>query len=369
MLWCTIESGVFGVDLFFCLSSFLITLLLLREHDLRGSIDIRAFWIRRILRIWPLYFVFLLLSATVIPHCLPQQQSYWLLQQPFGGWQLLHFCFFLGNWDCITHNSWLRCTAGPLWSVSVEEQFYLVWPLLLFLIKPKNVLPLAMAALIGANVYRALHHPPSFVQQWCNTLYHIDSIAWGIIGAYLAHSGRLKLSPQTRRILLLISVLLIPTYFASRGFQPFFDGKDLMIYPISSLCCILIVISIYGVQGVPWNNVFLKGWAYLGRISYGLYVFHMLAITWVILQLYDKGIYRGEAIGMFAWIKLASFAATLIGTIFLAWISYTFLEGPFLKLKKRYTHVPSAPQTKSELDFSTSQQGFPLPKLPDTMRS
>jgi peptidoglycan/LPS O-acetylase OafA/YrhL len=369
MLSCLIQSGVFGVDLFFCLSSFLITLLLLREYDLRGFIDVRAFWMRRILRIWPLYFAFLLLSATVISRLLPQQQPYWFQQQPLGGWQLLHYCIFLGNWDCITRGDWLHCPAGLLWSVSVEEQFYLVWPLLLLLVKPKRILPLAVAAVVGANVYRVLHHPPSFVQQWCNTLYHIDSIAWGVIGACLAHSGRLNLSLRTRRILLLIGMLLIPTYFSSRGFEPFFDGKDLVIYPISSVCCVLIVMSLYNLQVVPWDNVFMKGWAYLGRISYGLYVFHMLAITWVVLELYDMGVYRGEAVGMFAWIKMASFAATLVMTIFLAWVSYTFLERPFLKLKQRHTIIPSTPQTKSELNFSHSQQVSSISKLPGTVGS
>src|SRR5450432_665557 len=68
MVLCMIKSGVFGVDLFFCLSSFLITMLLLREHDVRGTIDVRAFWIRRILRIWPLYYAFLLFSAMVSPY-------------------------------------------------------------------------------------------------------------------------------------------------------------------------------------------------------------------------------------------------------------------------------------------------------------
>jgi peptidoglycan/LPS O-acetylase OafA/YrhL len=164
MFLCVIKSGIFGVDLFFCLSSFLITMLLLREHDLRGSIDVRAFWVRRILRIWPLYYAFLLLSATI--------STYWLQQQQLVGWRFVRYWFFLGNWDCVFHD-WHHSPVGPLWSVSLEEQFYLVWPLLLLAVKPGRILPLAVAALVGANIYRLTHGPSNFVQQWatrCITL-------------------------------------------------------------------------------------------------------------------------------------------------------------------------------------------------------
>ena len=335
MFLCIVKSGIFGVDLFFCLSSFLITILLLREHDLRGTIDIRAFWIRRMLRIWPLYYFFLLLSATILP--------YWLQQQQLWGWRLLHYWFFLGNYDVITHD-WHHSPVGPLWSISVEEQFYLVWPLLL-LVNPKRLLPLAVAALVGANVYRLLHHPASFTGQWANTLYHVDPIAWGAIAAYFAHAGRLNLSILLRSVLLLTGIFVIPAYFFCRGFVPFFDGKDLMLYPISSCCCVLVVVSLYNLKVVPWGSLFMRFWAYLGHISYGLYVFHMLALTVIVLQFYAHGFYHGEVIATFSKLKFAAFAAILSLTILLAWASYTFLESPFLKLKKKYTYIPSAPET------------------------
>jgi peptidoglycan/LPS O-acetylase OafA/YrhL len=341
MFLCIVKSGVFGVDLFFCLSSFLITILLLREYDLRGSIDVRAFWIRRILRIWPLYYVFLLLSAIIF--------SPWLQQQLLGGWRFVRYWFFLGNWDCVFHD-WHHSPVGPLWSISVEEQFYLVWPLLLLAVKPKRLLPLAVVALIGANIYILTHGPANFVQQWPNTFYHVAPIAWGAIGAYLAHANRLNLSILMRSVLLMTGVCMIPAYFFCRGFAPFFDGKDLALYPISSLCCALVVVSLYDLKAVPWDNMFMKIWAYLGRISYGLYVFHMLALTIIVLQLYHHGFYQGEVIPMFSMLKSTAFAVILSLTILLAWLSYTFLETPFLKLKKKFTYIPSAPQT-SEKDI------------------
>lgn len=305
--------------------------------------DVRAFWIRRVLRIWPLYYTFLLFSAIVTP--------YWLGQQAFSGWRFVHYWFFLGNWDCVWHD-WHHSPVGPLWSISVEEQFYFVWPILLLAVKPNRILPLAVATLAGANIFRLAYHPASFVQQWANTLYHVDSIAWGAIGAYFAHANRLNLSILLRSVLLLTGVFVIPAWFYCRGFAPFFEGNDLALYPIGSLCCVLVVVSLYDLKALPWNNLLFKIWAYLGRISYGLYVFHMLALTWVVLQLYGHGFYQGEVIGMFSRIKLAAFAAILSLTILLAWVSYTFLESPFLKLKKKFTYIPSSPVTvnRSELN-------------------
>jgi len=337
MFLCIVKSGLFGVDLFFCLSSFLITMLLLREYDLRGSIDVRAFWIRRILRIWPLYYVFLLLSAIVF--------SPWLQQQLLGGWRFVNYWFFLGNWDCVYHD-WHHSPIGPLWSISVEEQFYLAWPLLLLAVSPGRILPLAVAALIGANLFRLVHGTSNFVQQWANTLYQVDPIAWGAIAAYFARANRLNFSIPLRSVLFLTGVGVMPSYFFCHGFDTFFHGKDVMLFPLSAFCCILVVVSLYDLKGVPWNGRIMKTWAYLGRISYGLYVFHMLAMTWVVLQLYGYGAYGGEVIGMFAGIKWVGFAASLGLTILLAWISYTFLETPFLKLKKKFTYIPSSPTTR-----------------------
>jgi peptidoglycan/LPS O-acetylase OafA/YrhL len=318
------------VDLFFCLSSFLITTLLLREHDLRGSIDVRAFWMRRILRIWPLYYLFLLLAATIIP--------YWRPDEQLCGLHLLNYWFFLGNWDAV-FNGFLISGAGPLWSVSIEEQFYLFWPLVLRAVKPKRIIPLAVIALAGSNIFRLLYHPPEFNQQWCNTIYHVDPIALGVIGAALVQANRLKISTPLRIIILLAGLMATPMYFFWHGYQPFFHGEDLAVYPISSLSCLLIIMSVHDLKALPWDGQFMKGWAYLGRISYGLYVFHMLAIAWVVRQLYD-----GNPAGVLSGIKLGLFGFALALTIILAWASYAFWESPFLKLKKRFTYIASSPE-------------------------
>ncbi len=105
------QAGAFGVDLFFVLSAYLITELLLREHATRGTFSISAFYIRRALRIWPLYFTFLAATVFVMPVILPSEK--------FGSEYIVSFALFFGNWVCAAYGLPLS-VASPLWSISVE---------------------------------------------------------------------------------------------------------------------------------------------------------------------------------------------------------------------------------------------------------
>ena len=128
------QNGGYGVQLFFILSGYLITTLLLREEARYGRIALRAFWIRRILRIWPLYYLLILIGFFVLPG----------LDGQFGttdyrdllGMHLLPFLGFVGNWSMALIKpapDWI----SVLWSVCVEEQFYLVVPLFIALVAPR----------------------------------------------------------------------------------------------------------------------------------------------------------------------------------------------------------------------------------------
>jgi peptidoglycan/LPS O-acetylase OafA/YrhL len=113
--------GPFGVSVFFLLSAFLITELLLRERQRSGRIHIKAFYLRRLLRIWPLYFA-AFFGLALLNRFVPGVGS----SDPLG-W--LAFTFFAGNWYILRHG-WIAGAVDPLWSISVEEQFYVAIPLL-----------------------------------------------------------------------------------------------------------------------------------------------------------------------------------------------------------------------------------------------
>src|ERR1017187_6729075 len=168
--------GDFGVPVFFLLSAFLITELLTRELDSVGRIHPGAFYIRRMLRIWPLYFVIfygLVLLQRFLPGTGPQNPMSWLA-----------FTFFSGNWFICRHG-WLPAyPVDPLWSISVEEQFYLAIPLLVFFgrrfgLKIVSIVLLVLSYVIVIRyAYRGFHH---FSSQWTDSFVQFQFFSAGTL--------------------------------------------------------------------------------------------------------------------------------------------------------------------------------------------
>ncbi|MGA9564520.1 MAG: acyltransferase, partial [Candidatus Korobacteraceae bacterium] len=154
-------TGAFGVSVFFVLSSYLITELLLREKELMGTLDVRSFYIRRILRIWPLYFAFLAL-AVVLQWIVPGQH----VTLRAGLW----FSLLAGNWFIVFHG-FPSSVIFPLWSVSIEEQFYITWPAVVRRVSETGMLIIAGLLLVvatTARIYLGVHHVGES-DIWCNT--------------------------------------------------------------------------------------------------------------------------------------------------------------------------------------------------------
>jgi len=328
-----VQGGSLGVDLFFCLSSFLITSLLLRECDVAGTLDVRQFWIRRILRIWPLYFVFLAAVVFVLPH-VPG-----LGNQLSAGYTWA-FALFCGNWACV-FGGLPASVAAPLWSVSVEEQFYVLWPLLLFIFTPRRLVPLAVTGWIVASLTRiilvgthAIHSDNPVI--WMNTLTRLDPIAIGAIGAVVIRKWKWNPTLRMRLILGAAGLLLPPVMVMVMGFDGAINGSgSLVFYPVTAMACACLVGAVYREDRPP-----VPQWAvYLGRISYGLYVFHMLAIV-VANQIPSIG---GAGLAPKILNALVFVAATFALTVCLAALSYRFLEQPFLRLKSKFTVIRSGP--------------------------
>ena len=318
------DAGSYGVDLFFVLSSYLITELLLREHASQGRFSISAFYVRRALRIWPLYFTFLAATVFLIPNILPNQQ--------FGSIYAVAFALFVGNWVCAIYGIPVS-VASPLWSISVEEQFYLGWPLALrlFGIDRVKLLALGMLSLaIATRVFMAAYgfeHPAV----WCNTIARLDPIA---IGAILAFSlrGRVLHISNALRVLLcgvaLAGFMLTARYLGQDG------PTSIITYTVTALASVLLLIAVLKTD-TPLLRVPTFSWlVYLGRISYGLYVFHLLALALVAKLTFVSLL--GISLNFERRLILS-----LLLTVLFAATSYKLLEQPFLKLKKRFTVVPT----------------------------
>ncbi len=325
-----VRSGGFGVDLFFALSSFLISELLIREYEKTNKIDVIAFYKRRALRILPLYYTFVFMSLFLFPRLFENES----LNYPYN----IGFLTIFANWTCAFWG-YPTSVAAPLWSISIEEQFYLVFPFMVMFFGIKHLKVLAFSFIGIATITRFVmlffETPPTGV--WCNTFARLDPIAGGILLTVLLRNKKLRpIENRGKQIFLclfsIIVCILAATYLNIIG------PSSILLYPIVALASVLIILSV-----ISPENKNLKKYSkliYLGKISYGLYVFHILGIRLSILLL-DNLI---PSLKDYLIVHLiVHFLVALLLTIIMAIVSYNVLEKPFLMLKKRFTYVKSRP--------------------------
>jgi peptidoglycan/LPS O-acetylase OafA/YrhL len=316
-----VKVGACGVDLFFVLSAYLITDLLFREQNRFGNISLGKFYIRRSLRIWPLYYGFTLMTAA---------------GAGLSSTYLLAYLCFFGNWACVAHG-YPQSAVATLWSVSVEEQFYVVWPLVLCSFRRATLVPVCFASLALSTIARiwlveagAAH--PSI---WCNSFARLDPI---ILGSLLAIYVKTKKPPKFSRTLIalgILSCILASRYCGyvdpdSLRYSGFAGPACLVFYPLIAMGTAAVVLGTLGLQSS--SGLIFRIGVYCGKISYGLYVFHALA-----LKLTGRLPLRG------AKFIIAQSVLGLLLTLLMGTVSYELYEKQFLKLKTRFTRINSRP--------------------------
>src|SRR5579859_1728571 len=317
-------AGAYGVDLFFALSAYLITSLLLRERANTGRVDVRGFYLRRILRIWPLYLSFVAFAA-VAARFLPGQN---LPAQYVAGYSLL-----AGNWIYVFYGL-PASFAIPLWTVTIEEQFYLAWPLAIRKASRQAIAAMAVGILLVANVWRlrlAVTAAPLDSMEY-NTFTRLDPIALGVLIAL--YGNRLPMWRRWQRIALLTAGVVtgVATYGFCVSANPprVSSGAMALGHSLTAVASAAIMLSV-----LRSSNGFLRNETllYLGKISYGLYVVHEFAHFCAQRLLPAATPLR----------VMAQSALGLALTVLLAAASYRWLESPFLRLKERFAHVQSRP--------------------------
>lgn len=318
-------TGAFGVSLFFVLSSYLITELLLREKDLTGELDVKSFYVRRILRIWPLYFAFLAL-AIGLQWIIPGQH----VTLRAGLW----FSLLAGNWFIVFHGFPLS-VIFPLWSVSIEEQFYITWPAVVRRASETGMLLCAgvlLSIATAVRIYLGLNHGLES-DIWCNTFVQLDPIALGILLAVLLKGEVPQLSKPVRAWILVAGITglaLGANYFGVKN-DPLTTMRIVLGYPSIAIGGTLVLLAVLRNSHRKANPVLV----YLGRISYGLYVFHVLGL------LISDHVIQNQTASLLQYTLRVLVALAV--TIAMAAISHRWLETPFLNLKQRFTHVVSRP--------------------------
>ena len=318
------QGGVFGVDLFFVLSAYLITELLLREKNEFGTLDVKAFYMRRILRIWPLYFFYI--GLALVPAFNPNRVFTWQYA--------LAFLLLAGNWSIIAYGWPIHSIIGALWTVSIEEQFYLLWPPLVRKLSRNHIALAAIGMFVVSNVTRvvmiAIHGGMNSI--WCNTLARLDPIAAGILVAVVLRGTIPSFKLGARLAMLccgIVPLALVASFWQIHQPARLEWIPTLVGFPVVAVSCMIILLGVLGIAVRPTRSLL-----YLGKISYGLYVYHALGNV-----LSNKLIPVHQSFA-----ELALRPAVALGfTLVLAATSYAILEKPFLKLKKRFAHIESRP--------------------------
>jgi peptidoglycan/LPS O-acetylase OafA/YrhL len=330
------QIGVYGVPVFFFLSAFLITELLERERELTGRINVRAFYARRILRIWPLYFL-VFFGLVLLNHAMPGAGA----DSP-AKW--LFFMLFAGNWY-ITFNGWIEYPVNPMWSLSVEEQFYIAIPFLAMLgrraLIAVNLAVLAVA--YGVIIYYAQGFAPSsgFSGQWTNSFVQFQFFAGGMLLALAMRGRRPDWHAALRAGLLALAVALWLAAFIACGIKADFPkstvAQSLIGWPLVLAGTALMLI---GVLGTP-RRFLPAPLIYLGRISYGLYLVHIFFFWLVYDKLKPWLAHATAAAGLGAWQTTIGALMAFAASVLCASLLYHAFETPFLRLKRRFTAVPS----------------------------
>ncbi|WP_183558826.1 acyltransferase family protein [Mucilaginibacter sp. SP1R1] len=329
--------GNYGVPLFFFLSAFLITELLTREQDGFGKISVKSFYIRRILRIWPLYltFFFLIVLLTSTTHyfgnSIPQNAQ-------------LAFTLFSGNWY-ITFNQWQSYCINPLWSISVEEQLYILLPLVLFFTGKKGLKIFSFFAIAISYItiiYYAQRPTEGFSGQWTNSFVQFQFFAAGILVSLYLKGRQPNWSFVTR--ILLFAIGYTCWLLASMLCEVNADSPHLATISQATSGWFLILMgvmsfffSLFGSSAKCMPSAL----AYLGRISYGMYVVH-ITIYWIVYKIFKNELSTfSDEIGLYEWKNEIGLVIAFLITVAIAMISYNTFEKRFLKLKTRYTFIPS----------------------------
>ncbi len=322
--WPMSYNGFLGVDVFFALSGFLITTLLLEERAATGGIALGRFYMRRSLRIFPLYYALLALLAIYFLATPGSAQSASFMQA-----LPLHLAY-LSNW--VPVDGFMAIS----WSLATEEQFYLLWPPLLVLLGRHALWPLLV--FLGVNLAVGFGHGLGTLQALGLSYQALPilqatftPILLGVLLAYALRVSALRDALSRAPVWALPAAVLMLLWLANIGGDV--RGWQRLAFSLCTIAVLALVALQPGsivVRALQWRPL-----AYIGAVSYGVYLLHKIALHVVRVLAGRMG---GELE------PLLLFAAGLALSVALAALSFHFFEQPILRLKSRFQPRARAPQ-------------------------
>lgn len=331
----TICGGGTGVSIFFVLSGFLITYLLITENEMSGKVNLWNFYIRRVLRIWPLYF-----AVVLFAFCLyPVLKTILGVNQPLASNVFYHLTF-LSNFDVINiQKNFFGCDAmsqNITWSVSIEEQFYLFWPLIFTFLSKRYWKYCIMAVIVFSMAFRIMHHTDEVVLYFHTFSVLVDLGMGGLFAMLIKENKRVKRffenAGTIHHVLFLLASFTIVHWY--KAIFAFTYG-----HAISHLFQAALFASVISAQAITKQKSFLNlqnitVFKKLGKYTYGIYLLHPIALTILsvlvrVLNLPDNNF-------------ISLFITGIIGyvfTLYLSKFSYRYFEKRFLTLKDKFSTI------------------------------
>lgn len=330
----TFGSGGLGVSIFFVLSGFLITYLLLEEQKITGKISLRNFYIRRVLRIWPLYFFVVVFGFIIYPglkqlmgietHLCSRAVYYWTFLSNFDEIYIHHNCYgSAAQMQSIT------------WSVSIEEQFYLIWPFLFILVNPKFYKYIFISIISLSITFRLFNYDDDPVLYFHTFSVLIDLASGGLAAWAILNTTRLR--KWLEKMPVLKSSLIYIIGFLGLMYWDKFEGNQFCHALVRIYFAAYFVFIILHQNYAPdsflklsHNMIFTS----MGKYTYGMYLLHPLAILLMDIVLRLSKVQRDTLFseGLFG-------VSAFIITIIISLSSYHLFEKRFLKLKSRFSII------------------------------
>ncbi len=317
-----LDRGFLGVDMFFIISGFLIVTLLLRERDAHGRIDLKQFYIRRTLRIFPIYYLLIGILVAISLASYGHSTKTWDLYK----WSFPVFLLYLQDFIPI-----FMGVLYHTWSLSMEEQFYLVWPSVEKFLRRAWVVPLLVALIVVNEACNFDVFKPALTalygdEGWRRPIFLITfaPILLGVLAAHAMHE------PRTGRA--------IAAALGNRWMPPLFIALALLIcqytptlrgvpYACLHLCfCLALLAMVINPRGVFSRVLQSRLLFWLGSISYGIYLYHTMVI-WAFERLCDARHWHPAP-----WLQ---FVVVAVVAIAIAGLSFKYLETPIMRRRHR----------------------------------